>query len=524
MPASASFREITTRDRVAPASGLSRILVAMGAAAAVCCLPYVVPGLERFRAWVPGDKVPFSMVGRTDSSGPVVAEATGGLEFDKSLNKREQEILALFDKKPAARGASRPAPTVTPKKPAPATAAPRTRATPRAPAITLPAEATSGVKVFIEDPHGAMKPFYLALARTARGAPGAVTRIGHWSDSAVAYDGLTSAARRLLQKQFGDAGHGFILATRASRFYNHRGVRFTTRDWKRYRITHRNASDGRYGYGGVRAKGNRKSASTFGTVSKGEVGRAVSRFDIFYLKGPGQGSLEVRVDRQAPALVPAAAPAWEDAVHRVQVEDGPHRLGLRVSRGTVNVYGVALEREGPGVVYDTLGLVGLFGARFAGLDAAHWKAQLTLRRPDLMIIMLGGNALGIPHLSTARYERGFIQMIKRFRQGRAGASCLVMSPLDHGQKHRGKIRTKPNLEPMIAVQRRVAHENGCAYYSLFDAMGGEGTMGRWARSKPRLVGGDLTHVSKYGARILGALIYKALMTGFKGHLDREARR
>ena len=521
MPAPVSYREITTRDTgegATPSSGFWRILVALGAATAICCLPYVIPGLQRFRAWVPGDKVPFSKVFRSDSSGPVVAEASGGLEFDKTLNKREKEILSLFDKKPAGR-AGLPAPATRPKKAPPPVGEPEGKAQPRAPTITLPPEATSGVKVLIEDPSGSMKTFYEALARTARGVPGAVTRIGHWSDSAVAQDGLTSVARRLLQKQFGDAGHGFILATRATRFYHHQGVRFTTRDWKRYRLTHANASDHRYGYGGVRARGNKKSAATFGTVDKGEVGRAVSRFEIFHLKGPGQGSLELRLDSQKPRRITAAAPAWEDAVYAVEVPDGPHLLRLRVPRGTVNVYGVALEREGPGVVYDTLGLVGLFGARFGKLDPGHWKRQLSLRRPDLMIILLGGNTLGFPFWSAAKYEKGFVTMIKRFREGRPEASCLVISPLDHGERHRGTIRSKVKLKPMIEIQRRVALANGCAFFSLFDAMGGEGTMGRWARSKPRLVSGDLTHVSRYGARVLGALIYKSLMVGFSRHLD-----
>ena len=137
--------------------------------------------------------------------------------------------------------------------------------------------------------------------------------------------------------------------------------------------------------------------------------------------------------------------------------------------------------------------------------------------------MLGGNTLAFPFWSAARYEQGFIKMLKVFKTGRPEASCLVMSPLDHGEKHRGTIRTRLNLKPMIEIQRRVALANGCAYYSLFDAMGGEGTMGRWARSKPRLVGGDLTHVSKHGARVLGALVYRALMAGFKSYLDAEAR-
>jgi hypothetical protein len=90
-----------------------------------------------------------------------------------------------------------------------------------------------------------------------------------------------------------------------------------------------------------------------------------------------------------------------------------------------------------------------------------------------------------------------------------------MSPLDHGERHRGSIRTKPRLKELIAVERSVGLANGCAFYSIFDAMGGEGTMARWARSNPRLVSGDLAHTSVHGDRVVGTLIYRALLSGYE---------
>ena len=54
---------------------------------------------------------------------------------------------------------------------------------------------------------GALDAFYEALRRTERGEPGAVTRIVHYGDSPTTADLITGDARRLFQKQFGDAGH-----------------------------------------------------------------------------------------------------------------------------------------------------------------------------------------------------------------------------------------------------------------------------------------------------------------------------
>jgi hypothetical protein len=51
-------------------------------------------------------------------------------------------------------------------------------------------------------------------------------------------------------------------------------------------------------------------------------------------------------------------------------------------------------------------------------------------------------------------------------------------------------------------------------------MGGEGAIGRWYyRSKPRLAWGDFAHLTKAGDRVLGAMIYKALMKAFSDWLD-----
>ena len=72
---------------------------------------------------------------------------------------------------------------------------------------------------------------------------------------------------------------------------------------------------------------------------------------------------------------------------------------------------------------------------------------------------------------------------------------------------------------MIPWQRRVAKQEGCAFFSIFDAMGGEGSMGRWYRAQPKLGWADLAHTTREGSRVLGSLFYKSLMKGFADYLD-----
>jgi lysophospholipase L1-like esterase len=74
---------------------------------------------------------------------------------------------------------------------------------------------------------------------------------------------------------------------------------------------------------------------------------------------------------------------------------------------------------------------------------------------------------------------------------------------------------------LVAYQRRIAAETGCAFFDTFIAMGGEGTVARWYGAKPKLMGGDFTHPTAQGAEIVGTLIYDALIEAFEMHKQRK---
>jgi len=83
----------------------------------------------------------------------------------------------------------------------------------------------------IEDAGGqALAGFYQALACTVAQREGnetdspAITRILHYGDSHVAADILTGALREYFQRDFGDAGPGFILAGRPWPWYRRSGI------------------------------------------------------------------------------------------------------------------------------------------------------------------------------------------------------------------------------------------------------------------------------------------------------------
>ena len=95
--------------------------------------------------------------------------------------------------------------------------------------------------------------------------------------------------------------------------------------------------------------------------------------------------------------------------------------------------------------------------------------------------------------------------------------------MDRGERSGGGIQTMATIPRLVAIQRRVAADTGCAFFNTFQAMGGDGTMQRWYESKPRLVGGDLIHPSPAGARIVATAFVDQLNQGYARYQARTLK-
>ena len=78
----------------------------------------------------------------------------------------------------------------------------------------------------------------------------------------------------------------------------------------------------------------------------------------------------------------------------------------------------------------------------------------------------------------------------------------------------GRIESVPVVSEMVQAQRQAARAEGCAFFDTFMAMGGEGSAGRWFRQSPRLIGGDLGHLTASGHIVVGEMFYRALMEAY----------
>jgi hypothetical protein len=67
---------------------------------------------------------------------------------------------------------------------------------------------------------------------------------------------------------------------------------------------------------------------------------------------------------------------------------------------------------------------------------------------------------------------------------------------------------------LVGAQRRVAEEEGCAFFNTFEAMGGMNAIERWFSAKPRLAAADFIHPTAAGQAVIATMAYRALMKGY----------
>jgi lysophospholipase L1-like esterase len=375
----------------------------------------------------------------------------------------------------------------------------------------------------VDASHRALDRFYAKLSRVEAREPAAILRIAHFGDSLIASDFVSGTLRRSFQRRFGDAGHGFVLIANAWPSYFHLDVsRYATSGWKVSRIVGPYAPDGFYGLGGVSFRAEKHALARFGTATSGDLGRHVSRFVVAYAEEPRGGSFQVRLDGKDEAVVETRGPELRTRYHSVETSDGPHELELQTLSGESRLFGVVLERAGPGVVLDAIGIQ---GARIRFLDKqddAHWAEQLRFRSHDLLVYEFGANESGDGFLySMQDYHRTMREVIEQGQRALPESSCLVIGAMDRAARQGDAVVSVRVIPSLVEEQRKVAAEIGCAFYDTYAAMGGRGSMPTWV--KRGLGQADLTHPTGAGAERISDWVFDALMKSYEAFRARPQK-
>lgn len=364
-----------------------------------------------------------------------------------------------------------------------------------------------------------LERFFEALEAMDEEGEGTV-RILHWGDSHTAADFVTTAIRRPLQDRFGDGGRGFVLLGKPWRSYRPKDVITGARgDWspERIRIALDPATlDGYYGLGGVTVDAAAAGSATWvATTDATGYGEEASAFEVFYLIQPGGGTFEVTLDGEVRATVNTAGKKKRTGFVSVEAEEGSHELRVEVKGGgPVRLFGATVQNDGPGIVYDSLGVNGGFFYTPLRWDEETLAEQVERRDPDLLVTMYGSNEADSRTIDPGSYKDKVLRAMERFREGAPDASCLMLGPPDR----RFEVSREKRLEQLawiIEVQREVAEQIGCSFVDLREIMGGPGSHERWGLHSPPLAQPDGVHLTVRGYEELGSGVAARMIEAYE---------
>ena len=361
-----------------------------------------------------------------------------------------------------------------------------------------------------------MTPFYRALDEAE--AVHRPVRIAYLGDSFIEADILTADLRAMLQRKYGGRGVGFVGIT--SQVYGFRPtVRHSFRNWESHSAMDSIGFDkdkqdlsGHYfiplAGASVELKGQSNYAERLDTCALSSI--------LFYNKG--LVTLSATVNRQQ-TVTETFEPTGHLQQMTVSGRIGSVKWTVNLADSTV-FYGVTMD-ENEGIVLDNYSLRGTSGLSLRSVPL-HMLQQLNALRPyDLIVLQYGLNVATERGRNYDKYLAGMQTVVQHLKQAFPQAGILVVSVGDRNYKtEEGEMKTMLGIKNLVRYQQRLAADCDVAFWNLYEAMGGEGSMVTLVEADPPMANLDYTHINFRGGKHLAGLLFETLVYG-KEQYDRR---
>jgi lysophospholipase L1-like esterase len=351
-------------------------------------------------------------------------------------------------------------------------------------------------------------------------------RILHYGDSQIEGDRISDYLRLKLQSQFGGEGPGLISFMPVAPSVVNK-LSWST-GWDRYpvfagkdkRVKHNNfgalAHITRfYTYAAVTDTTQYKSAWVKVVTSKngGPKAAAYKKVKLFY--GGAQTKTHVELyENGSLNSADSLAAGGNFNIKEFNLSQGALLQEFKFKgKDSPDFYGISLE-GGKGVMVDNFGLRGSSGTFFNQINYGQLKQFYDYLNSKLIILQFGGNAL--PYMTTKEQADNFGSYLKAqiltIKKLAPQASILVIGPADMSVKVGANYETHPQLENLRNAIKRNAFETDCAFFDMYNCMGGKNSMLAWVEQG--IGAKDYIHFSSGGARKIAVLLYSSLMNDY----------
>lgn len=321
-------------------------------------------------------------------------------------------------------------------------------------------------------------------------------RILHYGDSQIEEDRITASLREHFQTQFGGHGPGLLPAVQTV-------TKMTVRQYCSPELGYNLA------YGPVESRASHMGYGPMAQFSQIYGSTTLSYRGFAHESFPHACQFDrvtlLRRDEETKQLV-CDVQDYDTLQNSVKVHvDGP-----------THVYGVMLDTK-LGVNIDNIPMRGSSGNFFSRITRATMTPFFEHENVRCVILQYGGNS--VPYLKTEQSQMEFCQnmqkQIKYFQQLAPEARILFIGPSDMSTSVKGQLATYPQLPGFVEMLEKYITEAGAAFWNMYEAMGGKGSMIKWVNSHPQLAGEDYIHFTQKGAEQISDLLYETIDTYYK---------
>lgn len=374
---------------------------------------------------------------------------------------------------------------------------------------------------FVDDTSSALAHFFQSLNVTKKQKH--KTRIAYFGDSMIEGDLITQDLRSYMQDKFGGSGVGFLPITSIVAGFR-ASVKHSFDGWTTYNLIEATPSNhvlGISGYGFVPdTLGQDTTNTTNGSwVNYAAVNR--KRLDKFcetkLLYGKSSGDNYVEINGVVYPL------NGKNSVNMLDVENAKNCNFITAEfycKKPMDVFGFSIESDS-GVFVDNFSFRGNSGMPITKVPQRIYSGTHEYFDYDLIILEYGLNAVSPTITDYGWYEQGMTNVINHMKASFPKASILLISVGDKSYRNGGIYETDPSVPLLVQAQKRTAEKNKIAFWSLYDAMGGYGSMVKWVEGDTAFACKDYTHFNYRGAHKIGKLLYTQLMNEYVAYNEKN---
>jgi hypothetical protein len=360
---------------------------------------------------------------------------------------------------------------------------------------------------------------------------GKLIRVLHYGDSQIEGDRVTSYFRNQLQTKFGGGGIGLIplvSANPASVSYMYE----ISDNWKKYSPLPGTAEDvvhKRYGALVNFARIN-QSTSLFGNDKelKGWIelkypnisyplAQQSQQCKLFYGYNTTPMMIELIQNKNVidAEIVPPSS-SLKEILWNIK---SPRNLTISIkSASSPEVYGISLDTN-HGIAVDNIPLRGSSGLEFTKIDQTFLRNFYQKLNVKMLILQFGVNIVPTVTSNYDYYEKSFYRQLVALKQTVPNLSIVVMGVSDVSRNSENGYESFPNIELIRDAQKKASFDAGCAFWDVFEAMGGHNSMPSWVFANPPLAQKDFVHFNPVGAKIIGEMFYRSFIYEYEQYLS-----